>query len=256
MITASELNANTNIKHGFFTRRDGVSHGVFRGLNCGYGSGDTPAHIDQNRSVAMAKLGLSRQNLNTVYQIHSADVVVAQKAWARDDRPKADAIVTNQPGLAVGIMTADCTPVLFSDPNAGIVGAAHAGWRGAIGGVLAATVEKIEEMGGDRSQVIAVVGPCIHQSSYEVGPDFHTSFLQENPANERYFVPSEKARHQLFDLPGFVLTKLADLGLAVVQDVSEDTYANEDRFFSYRRSTHRKETDYGRGLSAIVLTED
>lgn len=256
MITSSELDAHTKLKHGFFTRRDGVSGGVYKGLNCGYGSGDNNANIDQNRTIAMAKLGVGRENLNTVYQIHSADVVVADTAWSLNERPKADAIVTDQPGLAIGIMTADCTPVLFADPKAGVIGAAHAGWKGAFGGVLSETVAEMEQLGANRAHIVAAVGPCIHQKSYEVGPEFIQSFLDKETTNSRFFVPSVKADHHHFDLPGFVLDKLSELGLLVVQNVSEDTYADEGKFFSYRRATHAKEADYGRGLSAIVLTND
>lgn len=256
MITASDLTANPAIRHGFFTRRGGVSGGIYEGLNCGYGSGDNSADVDENRTRAMARFGLTRDQLNTVYQVHSADVAVTDEPWAIEGRPKVDAIVTNRPGLAIGIMTADCTPVLFADRKAGIIGAAHAGWKGAIGGVLAATVRKMEELGGDRHHITAAVGPCIHQKSYEVGPEFYRSFVDQHSQNDQYFTASPKDRHYLFDLPGFVLGKLSELDLSAVQNVSEDTYLNEDKFYSYRRTTHRKETDYGRGLSAIVLAGD
>jgi YfiH family protein len=253
MIIASELDAYVKLKHGFFTREGGVSSGVYKGLNCGYGSGDDNANIDQNRSIAMAKLGISRKNLNTIHQIHSSNVVVAQAPWSFYDRPKADAIVTDKPGLAIGIMTADCTPVLFADPYGGVIGAAHAGWKGAFAGVLSGTVEKMEQLGADRAQIIAAVGPCIHQGSYEVGPEFINQFLTKNPKNSEFFIPSSKDSYHLFDLPGFVLSKLNVLGLSVVQSVSEDTYADENKFYSYRRATHAKEADYGRCISAIIL---
>ena len=256
MITSSQLSAHAKVKHGFFTRRDGVSGGVYKGLNCGYGSGDDNANIDQNRAIAMAKLGITREDLNTLYQIHSADVVVAKSAWSIDERPKADALVTDQPGLAIGVTTADCTPVLFADPKAGVIGAAHAGWKGAFSGVLSGTVDQMEHLGAKRAHIVAAVGPCIHQKSYEVGPEFIQSFLDREATNTRFFVPSAKADHHLFDLPGFVLDKLSDLELFAVQNVSEDTYVADDKFFSYRRATHAKEADYGRGLSAIVLTND
>ena len=203
MIIASELHAHAKLKHGFFTRQGGVSSGVYKGLNCGYGSGDDNANIDQNRDIAMAKLDISRKNLNTIHQIHSADVVVAQAPWSLDDRPKADAIVTNTQGLAIGIMTADCTPVLFADPTVGVIGAAHAGWKGAFGGVLIGTVEKMEQLGADRSQIVAAVGPCIHQGSYEVGPEFLNLFITKNPQNSKFFIPSSQDNHHLFDCPGY-----------------------------------------------------
>ena len=256
MIKSSQLSSVDSIKHAFFTREDGVSGGVFAGLNCGYGSGDETANIDQNRTVAMAKLGLRRENLNTIYQIHSAHVVVADEAWSLDARPKADGIVTQTPDLAIGVMSADCTPVLFADHHASIIGAAHAGWKGALGGVLANTVSKMVEMGAERSQIAAAVGPCIHQESYEVGPEFRQSFMTEDEGFSAYFIASERDDHYLFDLPKFVVDRLQVLGLASVENVSVDTYADEQRFFSYRRATHRKEADYGRGLSAIAISKD
>jgi YfiH family protein len=253
MIIASELGLHAKLKHGFFSRQGGVSSGVYEGLNCGYGSGDDNANIDQNRSIAMAKLGASRENLNTVHQIHSANVVVAQCSWSLDDRPKADAIVTNNPGLAIGIMTADCTPVLFADPKVGVIGAAHAGWKGALGGVLLRTVEQMEQLGANRAHIVAAVGPCIHQGSYEVGPEFVDLFFNSNPQNSEFFIPSTQVNHYFFDLLGFVIHKLSALSLSVVQSVSENTYIDETKFYSYRRATHAKEADYGRCLSAIVL---
>jgi len=256
MITASELNARPEIKHGFFTRQGGVSDGLYHGLNCGYGSGDEAPLVDENRTRAMAMLGVCREDLNTVYQIHSPLAVIAEKPWSLDERPKADAIVTRQAGLAIGILTADCTPVLFADTSKGVIGAAHAGWKGAIGGVLASTVQAMESLGANRAHIIAAVGPCIHQESYEVGPEFRATFLEADGGNERFFIPSETVDHHLFDLPGYVLDALSKLGLKTVQNVSVDTYTDEDRFFSYRRATHREEADYGRGLSAIVLSQD
>lgn len=256
MITSSKFDKILTLKHAFFTREDGISSGVFSGLNCGYGSGDETANVDKNRDIAMAKLGLGRDQLNTLYQIHSTEVAVADRQWSLQNRPKADGLVANRPGIAIGIMTADCTPVLFADPKAGVIGAAHAGWKGAIGGVLPNTVQKMEDLGADRAHIIAVVGPCIHQASYEVGPEFRAQFIKENLTNDRYFVPSSKAGHALFDLPQFVLDKLANLGLSAVQNASVDTYVNETQFYSYRRATHRAEEDYGRGLSAIVLNKE
>ena len=253
MIIAPELDLYAKLKHGFFTRHGGVSTGVYKGLNCSYGSGDDNVNIDQNRSIAMAKLGTNRQHLNTIHQIHSANVVVAQAPWSLDSRPKADAIVTNRLDLAIGVMTADCTPVLFADPIEGVIGVAHAGWKGAFSGVLSETVAKMEQLGADRSQIIAAVGPCIHQDSYEVGPEFINQFLNENPKNSMFFIPSSLDNHHLFDLPRFVLSKLNVLGLSVVQSVSEDTYTDETKFYSYRRATHAKEADYGRCISAIIL---
>ncbi len=256
MITSSELSQIESVKHAFFTRENGVSSGVFQGLNCGYGSGDLTTNIDQNRKIAMAKFGLGQMDLNTIYQIHSPQVVVATERWALDARPKADGVVTNRPGLAIGVMSADCTPVLFADTAAAVVGAAHAGWQGALGGVLGNTVDQMEELGADRSRIKAAVGPCIHQKSYEVGPEYRQTFISQNDTYARYFISSERPEHFLFDLPGFVVDRLGELGLSHVENVSIDTYTHEDQFYSYRRATHRKESDYGRGLSAIVISED
>ncbi len=255
MITSETLAGTGSIQHGFFTRRGGVSSGVLSSLNCGFGSNDTPENVAENRNRAMAKINCSADTLNTVYQIHSPDVVVADKAWTRDDRPKADAIITNVKNLAIGILTADCTPVLFADLETGIIGAAHAGWKGALGGVLENCVGAMESIGAKRSQITAVIGPCIHQKSYEVGPEFKSTFLDHAATNVQFFKSSERDQHSLFDLPGFVSSRLKSLNIAEVDDVAIDTYADKDRFYSYRRTTHLNEQDYGRGLSAIVLNE-
>jgi len=191
--------------------------------------------------------------LNTVYQIHGREVAVADAAWEPSAAPKADAMVTNRPGLAIGILTADCAPVLFADPENRVVGAAHAGWRGAVGGVLAATVTAMERLGARREAIRATVGPTIAQDSYEVGPEFPAPFLAESPDNRRFFRPSERAGHHMFDLAGYVASRLAALKIGAAEVLSRDTCAEEDLFFSYRRSTLRKEADYGRELSAIVI---
>lgn len=253
MITSSALDKIQSVRHGFFTRENGVSQGIYKGLNCGFGSGDDPSNVEQNRAIAMARFGLERHNLNTLYQIHSTVVAYADKSWSLDQRPKADALVTDVPDLAIGIMTADCTPVLFADQKAGVIGASHAGWKGALGGVLAHTVDEMEKRGANRANITAAVGPCIHQESYEVGPEFRDTFLARDARNEAYFKASPKDNHYQFNLPQFVLDQLSRLGLGTVHNSSIDTYANEDKFFSYRRTTHRNEADYGRGLSAIVL---
>jgi YfiH family protein len=253
MIKSETLNNTDGVQHGFFTRQGGVSSGVLSTNNCGFGASDSPENVTENRDRSMKKIGCTAEALNTVYQIHSPTAVVADEIWPLDDRPKADAIVTRNKNLAIGILTADCTPVLFADRQNGVIGAAHAGWRGALDGVLGNCVQAMESIGADRTQISAVIGPCIHQKSYEVGPEFRTAFIGVNASNAEFFVPSERDQHFQFDLPGFVKSKLACLSLNTIEDVGIDTYSDKERFFSYRRTTHLKEQDYGRGLSAIVL---
>jgi len=253
MIVSNALAGAANIRHGFFTRQGGVSDGVLTSLNCGYGSGDVAENVTENRSRAMAMIGCTADRLNTVYQVHSPDAAVTDAAWAFDKRPKADALVTRQKNLAIGILTADCTPVLFADPENGVIGAAHAGWRGALSGVLESCVRVMEETGAERHHISAVIGPCIHQKSYEVGTEFVHAFVDADAANDRFFVPSEREGHAQFDLPEFVRSRLERLDLKQVDDVAVDTYTDEERFFSYRRATHLGEAEYGRGLSAIIL---
>ena len=253
MISSDIFSDLKPVGHGFFTRQGGVSSGVLTSLNCGYGSSDTSENVTENRNRAMAKIGCTADRLNTVYQVHSPGVATADEVWGLEDRPKADAIVTTERNLAIGILTADCAPVLFADPANGVIGAAHAGWKGALGGVLENCVQVMEEKGADRRRISAVIGPCIHQKSYEVGAEFHRSFVGAQASSEQFFTPSDRDQHFQFDLPGFVRSRLENLGLLQIGDVGVDTYGDEERFFSYRRTTHRKEVDYGRGLSAIVL---
>jgi len=253
MITSPVLENLETIRHGFFTRRGGVSAGLLTSLNCGFGAGEAVENVVENRNRAMAKIGCAAGRLNTVYQIHSSDVVVADCVWDREQRPKADAIVTTETNLAIGILTADCTPVLFADPENRVIGAAHAGWRGALAGVLENCVSVMEKKGADRTNISAVVGPCIHQKSYEVGPEFLHAFVDESAANRQFFLASNRHDHFLFDLPRFIKSRLGQMNLRQVDDVDIDTYADPDRFYSFRRGTHRNESEYGRGLSAIVL---
>ena len=253
------LSGLSGIVHGFFTRKGGVSQGIFAGLNIGLGSADDQAVVADNRARAMAALDLPAHALNTLYQIHSPDVVVVDRAFDPDALPKADGMVTDRPGLALGIATADCAPVLFADGRAGVIGACHSGWKGAIGGVVQATVAAMEGLGANRSNITAVLGPCIHQPSYEVGPEFQAQFVAQDPALDRFFVPSAQAGHYQFDLPGFVLDQMRASGVGRRAHIAEDTYADPDRFYSFRRATHRKERnadgsiDYGRLLSTIAL---
>jgi hypothetical protein len=255
MIQADALKDCRPIRHAFFTRRGGVSEGIYAALNCGYGSGDDRAKVMENRRRALAMIGLPPEALATAYQVHSAEVAEVAEPWPLDARPKVDAMVTTRPGIALGIGTADCAPVLFADLKAGVIGAAHAGWRGALGGVAEATVRHMARLGADPAHISAAVGPCIAQASYEVGPEFPQPFLQQDPENRRFFVPSQRDGRFMFDLPGYVVGRLERLGLAAVERAAHDTCAEADLFFSYRRATLSGEKDYGRGLSVIALTE-
>jgi polyphenol oxidase len=241
------------IRHGFFTREGGVSEGIYAGLNCGLGSKDVQERVLENRVRVATHLGGSTAEVLTIYQIHSATAVRAHGPVARDALPKADAVVSTVPGLVIGILTADCAPVLLADAEAKVVGAAHAGWRGAVAGIVEATVSEMEKAGARRERIHAAVGPTISQSNYEVGPDFRSEFLARDAGHADFFVhaPGGRAR---FDLPGFVSSRLGLLGLATVDRSPLCTYANESLFFSFRRSTHRSEPDYGRQISAIVVT--
>lgn len=239
------------IRHGFFTRKGGISDGIYAGLNTGVGSYDDPETVGENRRRVAQWLGVAPDRLLTPYQIHSADVAIVSAPFT-GERPRADAIVTATPGLAVAVGTADCGPVLFADAEAGVVGAAHAGWKGAIGGVLEATIEAMETLGADRKRIVATLGPSISQPCYEVGSEFVTRFVQADPANDRYFLPSSRADHAMFDLNRYTVDRLVAAGVTA-DCVGRCTYAEEESFFSYRRTTHRGEPDYGRQISAIVL---
>jgi YfiH family protein len=237
--------------HGFCGRRGGVSQGVHAGLNVGWGSEDDPSATAQNRARAVAAV-LPGAALVCAWQFHSAQVVTVTEPWPDSERPRADALVTDRPGLLLGILTADCAPVLLHDPHAGVVGAAHAGWKGAFTGVTDATIEAMEALGAQRARIAAVVGPCIAQKSYEVDDAFERRFAQADPANERFF-RAGRAGHAWFDLEGYVAGRLRQAGVDTVAMLGEDTYAQPDRFFSFRRATHRGEPDYGREISLIGL---
>lgn len=254
ILEAPNLRELESVRHGFFTRTGGVSTGIYDSLNVGFGSDDSAENVRENRRRAMAALDRPPEALHTVHQEHGAQVVrVSQTYWNPMDAPRADAMVTDRPGKVLGVMAADCVPVLFADASAGVVGAAHSGWRGTIVGVLAATVEAMEKLGADRKGIHAAVGPAIAQESYEVGPEFPVPFLERDAEYRRFFVPSPREGHHMFDLTGCVMDQLAGLGLASVAHLDLDTCADPERFFSYRRATHRGEPDYGRGLSAITL---
>ncbi len=240
------------VPHGFLGRIGGVSRDVMWGLNVGYGSGDDPDLIAENRRRAIAAV-LPRAELATVHQVHSSKVAHVERAWPQDQRPHADAMVTDRPGLLLGVLTADCAPVLFADEEAGVVGAAHAGWRGAIAGVTDATIQAMERLGASRKRIAAAVGPCIAQPSYEVDEAFRARFDNEDSANARFFVagPADKPH---FDLPAYVLNRLESAGIARAEALDLDTYADAEHFYSYRRSTHLGEPSYGRQISMIGLT--
>lgn len=253
MITAQELARSAGVRHGFFTRQGGVSEGVYASLNCGFGSNDNPAHVAENRVIALRALGFPAEALVTAYQIHSADVIVADDPWPPARAPQADGIVASRPGIALGVLTADCAPVLLADAEAGVIGAAHAGWRGAVGGILEATARAMEKLGARLSSTVAVVGPCIHQPSYEVGADLRDAVLAAEGNGGDLFQAGVRAGKFQFDLPGFIVRRLRRLALGAVACVEADTCADEKRFFSYRRAVKQGESDYGRELSAIAL---
>jgi YfiH family protein len=252
-IEAPALAAQPHIRHAFFTRQGGVSGGIYASLNGGIGSSDEPAKVQENRRRMAETIGVASDALISVYQVHAPDAVVVEGPW-RGERPKADAMVTATPGLALGITTADCGPVLFADAQARVIGAAHAGWRGAVTGVLESTIAAMERLGARREAIVAVLGPTISQKAYEVGPDFIKRFTEEAPGHERFFKEAERPDHAMFDLPGFIGARLEAVGIGAFTNLGLCTYSDEERFFSYRRTTHRQESDYGRLISAIALT--
>lgn len=253
MITLPRLAALPGIRHGFMTRQGGVSTGLYEGLNCGYGSNDDPAAVRENRARAAAALGQAPDSLVTVHQIHSPDVVTVTRPWPHGEAPRGDAMVTDRPGVTLGILTADCVPVLFCDPIAGIIGAAHAGWKGAMGGVLEATLAAMVALGARPDRVRVGVGPHIGRDSYEVGPEFRARFVDAAADHAALFRPSGRKDHWLFDLGAYVDGRLRAAGLDQIDHAGRDTVAEEALFFSYRRATLRQEPDYGRFISLICL---
>ena len=253
LVQSKTLAALPGIRHAFFTRDGGVSEGIYASLNGGVGSNDAPERVTENRARMASALAVAPDRFLTCYQIHSPNVVVADAPWAASERPRADAIVTRQPGLAIGVSTADCGPVLFADPQAGVIGAAHAGWRGALTGVTDATIAAMEQLGADRTRITAAVGPMIRQRNYEVGADLIEKFRAEDAASETFFAPAARANHAMFDLAGYVVVRLRKAGIARIDDLDLCTYADPARFYSYRRTTHRGEADYGRHVNAIAL---
>ena len=241
------------LRHAFFTRRGGVSSGVYASLNGGVGSRDAPEAVAANRARMAEAVGVAPEWLVIPYQVHSPDVVAISAPWAPDARPRCDGLVTATPGLALGVTGADCAMILFADSEARVIGAAHAGWKGALFGVVEATVEAMLPLGAKRSQIAAALGPCIAQASYEVGPEFVAAYDEADPGSARFFVPSVNDGRSMFDLHGYIGARAARAGISEFEDCGLDTYADEARFFSYRRTTHRKEPDYGRLVSAIAL---
>lgn len=242
------------LRHGFFTREGGVSSGPFAGLNCGYGNlSDARDNIEENRARAVSAIGLSPDRLRTVRQVHGTTAVRVEDSSCATELPEADAVVASSPGIAVGVLTADCAPVLFADAETGVVAAAHAGWRGALGGILESALEAMEKEGAVRGRILAAVGPAISAAAYEVGTEFRDRFLAEDPPSSAYFRGGGEAAEPLrFDLPGYVVYRLAALGLGCIENLGHCTYRDESRYFSHRRSRHREESDHGLLLSVIV----
>jgi polyphenol oxidase len=253
-IASPLLSAIPGLRHAFFNRDGGVSNGIYQSLNGGLGSHDEPSHVAENRRRMAAQLGVAPQRLLTAFQIHSPDVAVAAGPWDGVSRPRADAIVTRTETLAIGVTAADCGPVLLVDPGARVIGAAHAGWKGALTGVLESTVQAMEQLGAERSGIVAAIGPLIRQQSYEVGREFVERFTQADQAYRQFFIAASRDNHAMFDLAGFIRLRLENAGVLMIDDTGIDTYSDE-RFFSYRRSVHRGEGDYGRHVHAIVLGE-
>ena len=253
MITSEVLGGDGGTRHAFFTREGGVSEGLFGSLNCGFGSGDESQRVAANREIAMAQLGLPADQLVTVRQTHSAEVVIVERPWCRQKAPTADGLVTSVPSIALGVLAADCAPILLHDPVARVIGAAHGGWRGALGGIVDATIARMAELGASHSRIRAAVGPCIGRGSYEVGPEFPHPFVADDPGNICFFAPVLRSGRLLFDLAGYIAHRLRCAGIATVEVIPHDTVEEEERFFSYRRACLRGERAYGRGLSAIAL---
>ena len=254
MLSSPLLSAVPGLRHAFFTREGGVSEGIYAALNGGLGSRDDPEHVRENRRRIAEHMGVMPQQFLSVHQIHSPDAVVATASWDSTTRPKADAIVTKSSTLAIGVTAADCGPILFVDPNARVIGAAHAGWKGALTGIVESTIDAMEKLGADRSGMVAAIGPLIRQHSYEVGGEFVERFLDDDADNAMYFIPSNRDGHAMFDLGGYIRMRLENAGVLMIDDLGVDTYSDE-RCFSYRRSVHRQEPDYGRHVHAIALEE-
>jgi YfiH family protein len=254
-VVAPSLSVLPGIRHAFFTREGGVSSGIYGSLNGGVGSNDDPDHVRENRARMATAIGVAPQNFLTAYQVHSPDVVTVDAPWPADQRPRADAIVTQTPGIGIGVSSADCGPLLFADGEAGVIGAAHAGWRGAFHGVIEATLAAMQAIGAQRSRIRVALGPLIRQDDYEVGPEFIARFAAVDPDNMRFFEPAERSGHALFDLPSYIASRIARAGVGSFEDLGLSTYADPARFYSYRRTTQNGEPDYGRHINAIALAD-
>ena len=255
MLQALLLSELAGVRHGFFTRSGGVSHGVYATLNGGTGSNDAPDNVEENRARMAIALGVTPNRFLTAYQIHSPDVVVVEVPWTHDRRPRADAMVTRLPRLAIGVSTADCGPLLFADAEAHVIAAAHAGWRGALAGVIEAAIAAMEKLGAQRSRIATALGPTIRQPNYEVVSEFVERFLAADADNKRFFKPSTSSGHAMFDLGGYIAERLQRAGITNFEDLGLCTYAEPERFFSYRRTTKLGEPDYGRHINAIALAD-
>jgi polyphenol oxidase len=253
MLQADSLAKLLGIRHAFFTRVGGVSEGVYASLNGGIGSNDTAGNVTENRRRMANALGVTHDRFVTAYQVHSPDVVNVTEPWPQDQRPRADAMVTKRPGIALGISTADCGPVLFADSQARVIGAAHAGWRGALTGVLESTLAAMEQLGATRERIAVALGPMIRQPNYEVGPEFVSRFRETEESNIQFFTPGDRDEHAMFDLAGYIAHRLRRAGVSQIEDLGLCTYAEPERFFSYRRMTKLGESDYGRHINAIAL---
>ena len=252
-LQSEALASVSSVAHGFFTRHGGVSTGIFASLNCGFGSSDETQNVAENRARISRALQVEPERLATVHQVHGTNVHIIGEPGGKIQPERADAVATNVPGYALSVLTADCAPILLADPDASVVAAAHAGWRGALDGIVAATVSAMSDLGASPNGTIASIGPCIGSATYEVGPEFPIPFVERDPENRRFFQNAPRPDHFIFDLPGFVAATLDTAGVGIVEHVSGDTLSEEDRFFSYRRACHKGETDYGRQLSAIAL---
>lgn len=252
-VTCPVLSDIPTIQHGFFTREGGVSTGDYASLNCGYGSGDSIDAVSENRKRVAEILGCKREELCTAYQIHSPTAVILEEPLHWEKMPQADALVTTKPGIALGILTADCLPILFADPEHGVIAAAHAGWKGALGGVIESTLNAMQQLGAKPDSIQATIGPGIAQGSYEVGQEFHDRFITQDAGNKLYFVHGGRPSHFLFDLKAYAKDRLRNAGLRHINMLAHDTCLQEDEFFSYRRATLRNEPVYGRQVSAIML---
>ena len=255
MLRSATLSRLSGVAHAFFTREGGVSEGVYASLNGGLGSGDERGRVVENRKRMAAALGVAPKSFATVFQVHSPDVIVLDEPWDEGARPRADALVTRRARLAIAVSSADCGPLLFADEEAHVIGAAHAGWKGALSGVIEATIVAMEGQGARRERIHAALGPMISRAAYEVGPEFKARFVEADAAHAKFFTPSPRKDHAMFDLPAFIAERLRQAGIGSVEDLGRCTYGDEALFFSYRRMTHRGETDYGRHLSAIALHE-